>query len=827
MKKKTLHMIGNAHIDPVWLWRWQEGFHEVIASFRSALDRLKEHDDFLFVSSSAVFYEWVERSDPAMFEEIKARVKEGRWEIVGGWWLQPDCNLPSGESFVRQTLYGQHYFREKFGVTATVGYNVDSFGHHAMLPQLLRKSGLGSYVFLRPGPHEKGLPGRLFWWEADDGSRVLAFRIPFEYCTWGEDLAQHVRRCAGELREPVDELMCFYGVGNHGGGPTKENIESIRRLNDDPDFPKLVFSTPGRYFAEVGKKSWALPVVHDDLLHHASGCYAAHSNVKRWNRRAENLLLSAEKWSAVAAVVAGQPYPEELAHAWKGVLFNQFHDILAGTSIERAYDDARDLYGEAMAIGARSLNYATQALAWRVNIPEEAGVTPVVVFNPHAWEVSAPVELELWRADEDTVLLDEKGRLVPKQAVQPQATTRGRQAFVFSATLPPLGYRTYRLAARETLSALSPAAALSGRDAGDKVLSEGVAATDLVLENALLRLEFDPDTGCIVSLRDKEHGAEVFVGPAAEAVVLKDESDTWSHDVFAFDKIIGSFAARHVALVEHGPVRSTIRVVSHYGASRLTQEFAMYPASRRIDVRAEVDWQERHQALKLRFPVNVDFMRATFEIPYGHIERFANGEEAPGQAWVDLSGSSRDSGELYGFSLLNDSKYSFDVKVRDLGMTVLRSPIYAHHDPAVPGEGGRYSYIDQGVHAFRYSLLPHQGGWAEAGTVRRAAELNEGPVALFATFHDGPLPQRGSYLQVEGRSVVASVLKRAEAGDALIIRLYETSKNAAEATVTLPFLGRSFGATFGPCEIKTFRVPLAADAPVSEVDLLEREGGDP
>ena len=204
---------------------------------------------------------------------------EGRWQIVGGWWVEPDCNIPSGESFVRQGLYAQHYFREKLDVTAKVGYCVDSFGHNGMLPQILKKSGMEAYVFLRPQPHEKGLPAPLFWWEADDGSRVLAFRIPYEYCTWGNDLEKHVRRCAAELKAPLDEAMCFYGVGNHGGGPTKENIESIRRLNDDPELPQLVFSSPNEFFDEIAARDLPLPVIHGDLQHHASGCYAAHSGV--------------------------------------------------------------------------------------------------------------------------------------------------------------------------------------------------------------------------------------------------------------------------------------------------------------------------------------------------------------------------------------------------------------------------------------------------------------------------------------------------------------------------------------------------------------------
>src|SRR5690349_16795403 len=323
-KDKKLYMIGNAHIDPVWLWPWQEGFHEVKASFRSALDRMKEYPDFKFVSSSAAFYEWVENSDPAMFAEIKQRVAEGRWQIVGGWWIQPDCNIPGGESFVRHSLYAQRYFQEKFGVMAKVGYNVDSFGHNSTIPQILKKSGMDYYVFMRPGPHEKGLPNRLFWWESDDGSRVLAFRIPFEYCTWGKELSQHIARSANELKAPFDDLMCFYGVGNHGGGPTKENIESIQKLNDDPTYPTLVFSQPEQYFADMLAKNLPIPVVHDDLQHHASGCYAAHSGVKQWNRQAENLLIAAEKFSAIAECVTRQPYACDLAEAWKRVLFNQF-----------------------------------------------------------------------------------------------------------------------------------------------------------------------------------------------------------------------------------------------------------------------------------------------------------------------------------------------------------------------------------------------------------------------------------------------------------------------------------------------------------------------
>jgi alpha-mannosidase len=804
MKEKKLYMIGNAHIDPVWLWRWQEGFHEVKASFRSALDRMKEYEDFVFVSSSAAFYEWVEQSDPAMFAEIKQRVCEGRWGIVGGWWIQPDCNLPGGESFVRQGLYGQRYFKEKLGVTAVVGYNVDSFGHHGMLPQLLKKSGMDYYIFMRPRPNEKGLPGRLFWWEADDGSQILTFRLPFEYCSPGQDIEKHVRRCAAELRTPFDESMCFYGVGNHGGGPTKANLESIRRLDGDPDLPQLLFSTPAQFFADVQSKGLCFPVVHRDLQHHASGCYAVHSGIKRWNRQAENLLLTAEKLSTVAQRLTGQPYPNGLDQAWKNVLFNQFHDILAGTSLESAYEDARNSYGEAMAIADRALNYAVQAVAWNIHIEPEEGMKPIIVFNPHAWPSKVSVEVEFGRFTAENRLLDDEGRLVPVQLVQPEATANGRNRLCFVADLPALGYRVYRVVSLATTADVPT-----------------IQASDHLLENGRFRLEIDPETGTIASLYDKKFQVELFEGPAADPVVIEDLSDTWGHNVFRFDHVTGVFAAFSVKLVEHGPVKSVIRVSSEYGASVLVQDFTMYREKDQIEVRVILDWREHFKVLKLRFPLRLSFTNATFEIPYGHIERGANGEEEPGQSWIDLSGISKDSGEPYGLSILNDGKYSFDVTQANAGMTVIRSPIYAHHIPAVPQPKRLYSFIDQGVQRFTYTLLPHEGDWRQAGAVRRAAELNQRPIPLIGTYHEGPLPQHDSYLSVDRDNIIITVLKKAEDNDDLILRCYESATEATLATIRLPLWQREIKAHFGPCEIKTFRIPQDETQPVVESNFLE------
>jgi alpha-mannosidase len=808
MKDKTLYMIGNAHIDPVWLWQWQEGFHEVKATFRSALDRMKEYDEFTFVSSSAAFYEWIEKSDPKMFKEIQLRVEEGRWLILGGWWLEPDCNIPGGESFVRQALYGQRYFLQKFGVTARIGYNVDSFGHNAMLPQILKKSGLDFYIFMRPTPNEMGLPARLFWWESDDGSRVLAFRLPYEYCTWGEGLDNHVLRCANELKLPHNSTLCFYGVGNHGGGPTKENLDSIRRMNNDQNFPILHTGSPEVWFENASKNGALIPVVHSELQHHASGCYSVHSDVKRLNRKAENLLMAAEKFSALANWTTGQPYPGDLEYAWKNVLFNQFHDILAGTSLEEAYEDVRDLFGEALSIANRGLNFAVQSLMWQIKIEKEDGMTPVVVFNPNAWHSKVKVELEFGVVKENDVLLDETGSLLPFQVIQSRATAKGRSRLVFAADLPPLGYRTYRIASR-------PGCSPNG---SQKMLSAGKD----FLENDRLRVQFDLKNGDISRIFDKQEQVEVLAGPGAVPVVLHDDSDTWGHNVFRFDKPAGRMTARKTSLVENGPVRATMRVTSEYGLSKMIQDFSLYRELDIIEVSVKLSWREQFKALKLRFPINLTHYSARSEIPYGNIERFANGEEEPCQSWIDLSGMSRGNGKPYGFSLLNDGKYSFDVNIRDIGLTVLRSPIYAHHIPVEPDPEEEYAFIDQGDQKFKYTIYPHPGSWENASVCRKAAELNQPPVVIIGTYHpEGTLPLSGSFLSVEKDNINPTVLKKSEDNDDLILRCVEVNGEAVETAICFPFWNRAFKAKFSPYEIKTFRIHKDPEKEIEETDLLE------
>ncbi len=801
----TLHLIGHAHIDPVWLWQWPEGFQEIKATFRSALDRMAEDEEFVFTASSAAFYEWIHRNDPAMFAEIAARVAEGRWYVVGGWWLEPDCNLAAGESYVRQALIGQRWFHQHLGVMATVGFNPDSFGHNAMLPQILLKSGLTSYVFMRPLDHEKGLPSRTFWWESDDGSRVLAFRIPYEYNSWSKEIDEHVARCAAELKAPYTQMMCFYGVGNHGGGPTQANLESIHRLRGEERLPELVMSHPGRFFDAVRASDLTLPVVHAELQNHARGCYAAHSGIKQWNRRAERLLLDAERLAAVAARISGHRPKEDLTRAWKNVLFNQFHDILPGTSIEPAYTDARDELGESAASASRTIQDALQSITWKVDIPAGEDSIPVVVWNPHSWASTVPVELEVGRLPADPVVIGDDDQRGPVQQVRSLATVQGGRARItFLAELPPLGYRLYRIVAGSEQAATGA----------------GEGSPTPVLDNGLLRVEFDETHG-VARLYDHRSRVEV-IGAPLDADVINDTSDTWSHGVSHFDEAAGRFDVNRVRLLEDGPVRSVVRVESSFSSSTLVQDYVLYRDLPYLDVRATVDWRERFRALKLRFPVNVHFPKATYEVPFGTVHRGSDGDEMPGQRWVDLTGRLRDSGAIYGLSVVTDTKHSYDVRHDRLSLTALRSPIYAHHDPKVPSADERYSFQDQGIQRFTYRLVPHSGSRVDGNAVRLAMELNQPATPLMESPHPGPLPRSLSFLSIDAPNVVLSALKEAEDGGGVVVRCYESAGEATSATIELPGLGRQLKASYGPSEIKTFFIPDDPDRPITEVNLLEQ-----
>jgi alpha-mannosidase len=363
----------------------------------------------------------------------------------------------------------------------------------------------------------------------------------------------------------------------------------------------------------------------------------------------------------------------------------------------------------------------------------------------------------------------------------------------------------------------------SGLSHGD--LSAISIGDSTLLENSLWRLEIDRNTGYFIRLYDKRHHVEVFSGSAGIPVVIDDPSDTWGHGVTCFQNEIGRFGQASVRVVESGPVRAVVRIKSSFGTSSLQQEVILYGQLELIYVRVKVDWQEKHKLLKLRFPVNISDGVATYEIPYGHIVRPTNGEEEPAQQWVDLTGLTRNAygqEKTYGLSLLNDAKYSFDVVGNMLSMTVLRSPIYAHGEVQKLDLDRDYDYLDQGEQTFSYALLPHVSTWQEAQSVRRARELNLPAIFVFESEHPGELPTEASYLRIEADNVMASAMKQAEDGPDLILRCVEFWSRETSTKIEMPPMSRAWSCNFGPCEIKTFRMPVERMKPVVEVDLLER-----
>ena len=798
------HMIGHAHIDPVWLWPWTEGVSVVHSSFRSALDRMNETDDFCFTASSAQFYEWVAENDPAMLAEIRERIEEGRWNVVGGWWVEPDVNIPSGEALVRQGLYGQLTLQRLLGHRARVATNPDSFGHSGTLPQILKLQGLENYIFMRPAPHEKSLPADLFWWEGADGTRVLTYRIQVSYNEQGS-VRNRIERILGVSKDqPMKSFMAYFGAGDHGGGATKENIRSIEELKDEKDAPEVFFSTTDNYFKEVrANKNLNLPVVKDDLQHHAVGCYTAESAIKKGNRQSEAALVTAEKIAAIGSSVWDGGYPiEKLTAAWKKVLFLQFHDSLAGTSLYEHSEFAREGYGFALEIAHEVTYMSVQKLEWQVPA-EDPDSQYLLVFNPHAWEVSGNIEYDFnWRnSPESSLVEDEQGKPLLHQWASGSSQTGSRKKLVVGVTLPPLGYRQLRL-----------------RDGEKQMIDNPAKATLNKLENEYLLVNFSSNG--TISIMDRETGDNLFAGgkTGCRAVVIDDPSDTWSHDVKTYADEIGAFGNAIIKVLENGPLRGTIRSISTFGASTLTIDWTLYAGSRNLEAKVTLDWQEKLKMLKFSFPVDVASPTATYETAYGYIERATNGDEDPGQRWIDLSGI-RD-GNMYGLTVMNDAKYGYNVVDNDLRISVVRSAVFAHHIPTVLDTSAEYLWMDQGFQSFRMLLVPHEGSWKESNMVRIAEEFMAPPVSIYQGIHDGSMPKTDSFLAIDSPNVIVSAIKLAEEGEDIIIRCVEASGTQTDATLDLRFADRKWTGTFQPFEIKSLRMDHNTGS-IREVNLLE------
>ena len=812
-----IHLIGSAHLDPIWLWRWQEGCGEVLQTFRSALDRLNEYPDFVFTCSSAAYYKWVEEIAPDMFEEIVARVKEGRWVPVNGWWVQPDCNMPSGESFARQALYSQLYYYEKFGKICSTGYNVDSFGHNGNLPQLIFKGGMNAYVMMRPGEHEHpGIPWT-FLWKGIDGTKMPTFRIKESYTASGQRaLDDRMAEAEQRIAEDGHGVMLFYGVGNHGGGPTRWDIEYMQQNLTREGYHRMKFDSPDGYFHSLCCEMPDLPIWEDDLQHHASGCYSATSLVKQLNRRAENALYAAEAFSTAAAKTAGMgDKSATFKEAWHEVNFNQFHDILCGCSIMEAYEDVRDAMGHALNLAAKTQNEALLRMArqvdtWVEGVSEPYAAVrnhdcpfprPVIVFNPLSFPVKAPVR----SLNPSHTVKDEQGNDVPFQNVRSSRSNDSHLDTLFLADLPAYGYRTYWMELRDWEHPVQTAVT-------------GVKAEGLSMENEHLSVTFDEKTGFITGLTDKAAGFD-YASPdkpvAVPTVIKDDKTDTWAHNVFTFHDVMGTMALESIELVESGPARAVIRTKHTFGKSSLTQDFILGSEQKTLRVKCKALWQEQFTLLKMSFPVAGDNAVNYYEIPGGMIRRPCDGDEEPAGKFGAIS---FDNGARRTLAVVNDSKYSYDCPGNDLRLTGIRNVIFADHYSHRPA--ANFNFCDEGLQRFEYGVYVADGEAGETDAAKEAIGFNVRPAVVSESFHKGTEPQCKSLMSVSADNVVMTACKFCEDGSGdTVLRFYETSGRETRAHIVCDMLDAAFTADFGPFEVKTFRID--AEGRVTETNFLE------
>jgi len=795
LKQFTVRAIGNSHIDMAWLWPWTETVEVVRNTFQSVLDLMREYPDLKFTMSSARTYEWMQEKYPDMFAQIQQRVREGRWEVIGGMWVEPDLNMPDGESLVRQILVGKRYFQKNFGADIKIGWNPDSFGYNWQLPQIYKKSGIDYFVtskLLWAMDYTK-FPYRLFWWEAPDGSRLLTY-FPHEYGNEfdpqqiTQDLSFYAPSIYGSKVTNSPQILYLYGIGDHGGGPTRTMLDQANVLRDpNTVFPKIKFSTAKEFFADLQHQipNLKVPTWKDELyFEYHRGVFTTQADTKQRIRRDEGLMLDAEKYAALA-LLFGHPYAQDQFElAWKNMLFDHFHDVMPGSGIAVNYLDAKRNLEEVARSAQEIKEGALDEILAHVDTQGSnvlGNGVPVVIFNSLSWPRTEVIEtdVQLPGAAKDVEVIDGEGQRIEHQllAMDP-ATHRARLLMV--ANVPAMGYRIYFVR-------VAPKAGTSD----DIHNSHTVRISGQTMENGSVRLTVDPQTGCITSLFDQRSQTETLApsetdsgGPTTSVCdnllqAFADNPkrwDAWNIDSDFENQHWDLDKADEIKLVERGPLRAVIRVKKHFQNSTFVQDITMYSDVPHIDVKMQAEWHEKHILLKVAFPLNVHSDKATFEIPYGSIERPTTRNtpaeqakfEVPAQRWADLSDSK------HGFSLLNDSKYGYDVKGNVLRLSLLRSPEWP--DP----------HADEGHHEFTYSLYPHGGTWRDAQTVRRGYELNYKLIARQLQKHEGTLPGEHSFVQIEADNVVLTTLKKSEDDDSLVLRFYEWAGKETDVKIQLP-----------------------------------------
>jgi len=795
-KDKVLHLIGYSHIDAAWLWPWSDGADSVLDTFRSALNRIEETPGFCYTHSSSAHYRWVERADPEMFAEIKKRIGEGRWEVAGGWPVEPDCNIPSTESFVRHCLYGKEYCRRALGVDVKIAMNPDSFGHSAGLPTILKSAGYGYYAFMRPQEHEMHLP-HLFWWEGPDGARLLTMRIWKDYDP-GNNIEKMIRDAPEQLFTPgLDHAAMFVGVGDHGGAVTREQIRKVLELQKDPNLPEMRWSTLAAYFNAVEKSPGfvSVPVVKDELQHHARGCYSAYGEGKYLNRRAERMLGEAEAISVAAGLAIGHPYPQkEFAESWWKVNFNQFHDLMAGTALYSDYVEWRDSEGYACQTAQASKVEALLALAMQV---DTSGVkeNALFLFNPLPWPRRALAEVIVdseWKNEGPMYLAARDGQKIAMQWRPSPSMTNFFPRLSALVALPACGYKVFELMH------------------GEAPVSEKY--------NEFFKLS---EKGFGIASLKAADGKELLAGPVG-LVAIRDTSDTWAHDIAKFRDEIGRPAFESSSVVEDGPLTRITRHRARWKDSEIVLNIRQIAGLDAVELHFVIDWREHEQMLMFEIPTALSQPKIFAKVPGAVLERRANGEMEPCQDWAAVQGNV--GGGEYAVAVINNSTYSYDCLDGLFRTVLIRSAPFARHNPNRVPRDDDNAWQDQGRQERTFWLLGGMGPWTRLALDRRAEELQCPAEHVMDSAHPGRLPSERSFLEAGPENVQVLAVKRAEAAeDSIVVRIQERSGSAATATWKSAALGLEHNIALRPWEMKTLIVKRQAGgrAEVRESNSIE------
>jgi len=824
-RNKRFHLVCNAHLDPVWLWEWQEGVAEALSTFRTAAELCEQNDTFVFNHNEAILYKWVQQYEPQLFKRIQKLVKAGRWHIMGGWYLQPDCNIPSGESFIRQILAGRTYFKKHFDVEPTTAINFDPFGHSRGLVQILAKSGYDSYLFGRPTRDDAfELPGDDFVWVGFDGSQVLATRFDGWYNSPLGKAREKIQRWLDKNGDHATGII-LWGVGNHGGGPSRLDLRRVNRLIEQYGDGQLIHSTPEAYFKDLRRSRNRLPKVERSLNPCCIGCYTSMIRVKQAHRQLENEIYSLEKMASAASVQGLMKYPgEEIDQALEDLLFCEFHDILPGSSIQPVEEYALQRLHRGLATASDAKARTFFALA-SGQPKARSGEIPILVYNPHPHQLDRIVECEFSLPDFNdsgtftAVQVYHNGKPVPTQVEKEHSTlpVDFRKHVVFQAPLP--ASQMSRFDCRLSIIDKKPPPRLKARRGR------------ITFRNKRMQVVINTRTGLID--RYRVDGVDYVQSGAFQPLVIADDADPWSMFKASFRRKIGRFKLMpkaagtrfsglekgqidSVRVIEDGPVRSVIEAVLAYNNSFICQQYKLPKQGTEIEIQTRVHWNEKDKMLKLSIPVVGDQCDYLGQVACG-VERLADdGSEVVAQKWVAVVNRKNRTA----LTCINDGVYGSDFSKDGLRITLLRSPAYSAHHPLQLAKDRYLPRIDQGERLFKFWINADKAGKRLDAVDREALAHNEKPFALsFYPSGEGSKPKPLAILSDPVVQITA--IKKAQTGNDLIIRLFEPTGRKRTTTVTLPTIPKKIKLELDPFEIKTLKINPATGKWV-EVSLIEK-----